>query len=364
MYLIVTKGGGSLDLYSQKISEKLNVPKIYTDIYQKNAKAFNISWFFFKAIRVLISDHFFIRKLNKLRGIIHLPNQHFGRYGNFLKIPFIITVHDLVRYFDLKGYGPYIHRPNTRDRFYLNLDYCGIKKAEKIITISNYSKRDLIECLKIPEEKIRVIYLGVDHQIFKPSSKKIKFNFPYLLFVGSEQPRKNFPLLLRAFKKIREERKFKDLKLIKVGKAGGREADFRKKTIKVIKELNLTQEVIFAEFIPTEDLVVYYSNAQCLILPSLYEGFGLPSIEAMACGCPVIVSNRTALPEIVGEAGIIVDPANFEEIAGAIEKVILDKELKEVLKEKGFRRAQEFSWEKTGQETLKVYQETERMIRF
>lgn len=362
--LIVTLGKGSLDLYSAKLAKYLDIPKIYTNIYQKNAGTFNISWFSLKAVKVLFSDWLFIRKLNKLKGIIHLSSHHLGRYGNFLRIPFIITVHDLIRYFDLKGKRIYIHKPNTRDRFYMNLDYSGIKKAKKIITVSNHSKKDIIKYLQIPEEKIEVIYLGFDHQIFKPSLQKNIFNFPYLLFVGSEQPRKNFPLLLKAFKKIREEGEFKNLKLIKVSKAGGKEVDFRGETLKLIRELNLNQEVIFTEFVPIEDLVIYYSNAQCFILPSFYEGFGLTVLEAMACGCPVIISDLTSLPEIAGNATLKINPFSLEDLTNAIKLVLTDEKLKEELSKKGIERASQFSWEKTAEKTLRVYQEVEELLFF
>ena len=115
--LVVTVGSGSLDMYSQKLAQRLDVPKFYTDIYQRIAESFNISWLSLAALRAIQSNRKFIRQPNKLSGIVHLPNQQLGRYGNFLKIPYIITIHDLIRYFDYKGYEAYIHRPNFRDRF-------------------------------------------------------------------------------------------------------------------------------------------------------------------------------------------------------------------------------------------------------
>jgi len=134
--LVTTKGKGSMDLYAQKLAEKLHAPKLYTDIYQKVAEQFNIPAICPAALKAFWQDCQFIRMLNKLDGIVHLPNQHLGRYGFFLKAPYIITVHDLIRYFDFKGYGTFIHHPNHRDRFYLSLDYRGIKKAARIIAVS------------------------------------------------------------------------------------------------------------------------------------------------------------------------------------------------------------------------------------
>jgi len=121
-------------------------------IYRKIAKRFNMSWLSGDALKAIREDWSFVKTVNKLNGIVHLPNQHMGRYRNFLKIPHIITVHDLIRYFDLKGYGTYIHHLHHRDKFYLSLDYKGIKKAARIIAVSQATKDDLAHHLKIPGE--------------------------------------------------------------------------------------------------------------------------------------------------------------------------------------------------------------------
>ncbi len=360
--LVVTVGPGAMDIYSQKLAEKLDVPKVYTDIYQKIARRLNISWLSRDALEAIREDWSFVKIVNKLNGIVHLPNQHLGRHGNFLKIPYIITVHDLIRYFDLKGYGTYIHRLNHRDKFYLSLDYKGIKKAARIIADSQTTKNDLIHYLKIPGERIKVIYAGIDHTIFKPSPHLSNFEYPYILFVGSEHPRKNLPTLLRAFKRLKEQLQFKDLKLVKVGKAGGPEADFRRQSTEVINSLNLDGEVIFTEVISKEDLRAYYSNAKCFVLPSLYEGFGFPPLEAMACGCPVITSDSSSLPEIVGESAIKVSPHNIEGLAETLEGILTNRQLRESLIAKGIGQAAKFSWEQTAEKTLQVYKEVEESL--
>jgi mannose-1-phosphate guanylyltransferase len=356
--LVATKGKGSMDLYAQKLAEKLYAPKLYTDIYQKVAEQFNIPVLCPAALKAFWQDWQFIRMLNKLDGIVHLPNQHLGRYGFFLKIPYIITVHDLIRYFDLKGYGIFIHHPNRRDKFYLSLDYRGIKKAARIIAVSQTTKHDLVKHLGIPEERISVVYEGIDHRLFKPTSRRL-VDYPYILFVGSEHPRKNFRQLIRAFFKLKTESGFKDLKLVKVGKAGGPEAEFRKQTLHVINELNIPRDVVFVDYVPEEDLPAYYSGAECFILPSLYEGFGLPPLEAMACGCPVIVSDAASLPEVTGDAAIKVKPHDTSRLARAIKMVLMDKQLKRELVSKGLEHAQRFSWEKAARETMEVYESVE-----
>ena len=366
--LVVTLGSGSMDLYAQKLAEKLDVPRVYTNIYQQIHESFNISWFSIKALRAISADWNFVRMLNRQSGIVHLPNQHLGRYGNFLKIPYIITVHDLIRYFDLKGYGTYIHRPNRRDKFYLNLDYKGIRKAAKVIAVSQATKGDLMHHLGIPDEQISVVYEGIDHTAFKPLSLRgersnlIKFEYPYILFVGSEHPRKNLLTLLRAFRKLKGQPRFKNLKLVKVGKAGGKEADFRAQTLEIINSLDLNGKVIFTEVVSVEDLRAYYCGAECFAFPSLYEGFGFPPLEGMACGCPVITSDSSSLPEVAGEAAIKVPPLDVEGLAMNLEKVLIDQELRESLIRRGMKQAAKFSWEQTAEKTLEVYKEVEESL--
>lgn len=359
--LVVTEGVGSMDFCAEKLADQLDVPKVYTNIYQKIAERFNTSWLSPDALRAVHVDWRFLRMLNRLDGIIHLPNQHLGRYGLFLKVPYIITVHDLIRYFDLKGYSTYIHHPNLRDRFYLSLDYRGVKKATRVIAVSQTTKHDLVQHLGIPEERISVVYEGIDHQRLKPTSRRL-VDYPYLLFIGSEHPRKNFTGLLKGFSKLKSQGEFKDLKLLKVGKAGRPQVEFRKHTLQVVTELGLSNEVVFTDYVAREDLPAYYSGAECFILPSFYEGFGLPPLEAMACGCPVIVSNRASLPEVTGEAAIKVNPSDTDGIASAIRMILTDEHLKRELVSKGLEQARQFSWGKTARETLKVYKSVERSL--
>jgi glycosyltransferase involved in cell wall biosynthesis len=295
--------------------------------------------------------------INKMGDTVHLPNQHLGRFGNFLKQPYIITVHDLIRYFDLEaseGDEALIYHPNRRYRYYLNLDYEGIRKAMGVIAVSESTKDDLIQYLSIPEERINVVYEGIDHNLFQPVPQR-KFDYPYILFVGSEQPRKNLTTLLKAFSQLKREPRFKDLKLVKVGSAGGQAIDFRSQTIEIIKSLNISNEVIFTNFVPEEDLSTYYSGAEVFVLPSLYEGFGFPVVEAMACGCPVITSNISSLPEVVGDAAIMVNPQNADSLARAMRQVLIDSGLSNNMIKKGLVQAKKFTWEKAAEQTMEVY---------
>ncbi len=362
MVLVVTVGNGSMDVYSRKLAENLDVPMFHTDIYQEFRRCRNISWLSPRAIRAIWHNRRFVRMLNRLEDFVHLPNHHMGRYGNSLRVPYIITVHDLIRYFDLDGEDIFIHRPNRRDRFYLNLDYTGIKKAAGIIAVSQTTKNDLINHLGIPDERISVVYQGIDHNLFRPVSRRI-YDHPYILFVGSEQPRKNFRGLLKAFSMLKSDPRFKSLKLVKVGTAGGQETDFRSQTIGVVDDLNLSSEVIFTELIPETDLPAYYSGAEVLVLPSLYEGFGCPVLEAMACGCPVITSDNSSLPEVVGKAGIMVNPNDINSLTQVMGQVLTNDKLRGEMARRGLEQAKKFSWKKTAEQTLEVYNRVSEQCR-
>ncbi len=359
MTFIVTIGRGSMDRYSLKLARHLRAPKLFTDVYQKVAELFNVPLLSCRSLYALWQDAAFLRRLRRLGDTIHFPNHHMGRYGLFLDQPYIVTVHDLIRYFDLKGYSTYIHRPNLRDRLYLHMDYAGIRRATAIIAISETTKRDIVRHLGYPAERIFVVYHGVDHDLFRPVEER-PLEEPYVLFVGSEHPRKNLPALLRAFKMVKDsDRRFRHLKLVKVGAAGGREAPFRQRTLAAMAEVGLDGDVVFVEGVPDHQLPAYYSGAEVLVNPSLYEGFGFPPVEAMACGCPVIVSSAGALPEVVGDAALVVDPNDPQALAEAIRQVLTDSSLRHRLVTAGLRRAAQFSWERCARETEQVYERVE-----
>jgi len=202
----------------------------------------------------------------------------------------------------------------------------------------------------MPGDRISVIYNGIDHSIFKPYDVKI-INKPYILYVGSERPRKNLDRLIEAFAMLKRE--LPELKLVKVGEPG-RSQEYRHHTMSKLDSLGITQDVLFVDHISELDLAYYYSSAMLLVYPSLYEGFGLPPLEAMACGCPVVTSNVSSLPEVVGEAGIMVDPYDTGSLTRAIREVLTNSKLREVMVRKGVEQAKKFSWEKAAEHTQKV----------
>ncbi|HZU19036.1 MAG TPA: glycosyltransferase family 1 protein [Candidatus Dormibacteraeota bacterium] len=358
---VTTSGQGSMDGYSQQLVEHLRVRTLETDVYQRTAELFKVPLLSATSLWGFAQDLAFVRLLRQQEGLLHLPNHHLGRYGCFLTGPYLITVHDLIRYFDLIGMGPFIHRPNLRDRVCLRLDYRGIRRATAIIAVSRTTKRDLVTHLRVPEERIFVVYEGVDPRRFHPVERRVVED-RYILYVGSEHPRKNLETLLRALARLRREREFQDLKLVKVGAAGGREADFRARTLAFVRELGLEDRVIFTERVPADDLPAYYSGAACLVLPSRYEGFGFPPLEAMACGCPVVVAEAGSLPEITGGAALRVPTEDDAGFAEAIRTLLVDRDLRARMRERGFARAREFSWRRAAEETVRVYEMVRRQL--
>ncbi|MFC1994677.1 glycosyltransferase family 4 protein [Chloroflexota bacterium] len=335
MILVSTLETSGIDRVSQELAKRMAVPVVETKRYLSISEVYSL-----------------LRRLRHTGQPVHLPSQHFSRYALLLRRPFIVTAHDLARIC-----FPFA-KESTRERIGLRLDVLGLKKAEHIIAVSACTKADLMSYLGIPGEKISVIYNGIDLQVFKPVLAR-RLPFPYLLYVGSERPRKNLNTLLAAFAALkREVSAFWDLKLVKVGAAGTSE-EFRQMTLSEVERLGLREEVVFTEYVSDAELAAYYSSAIALVLPSLYEGFGLPLVEAMACGCPVVASNCSSLPEVAGDAGLFVDPHGIDGLAQAMRRVITEPALREQLTEKGFERVQHFSWDRAAQETLRVYRKVE-----
>ena len=326
--LIVTKEKSGVDRYSQQIAKRIDARKIETRRYLHLKEAYRLA-----------------RLIGRQSGIVHLPNQDFARYALFLNNPFIVTVHDLIR--SCFSFS----KETLSERMWLKLDIHYIKRASHIIAVSQNTKHDLIKYLKIPENRISVIYNGIDHSIFKPYNIKLLAK-PYILYAGSERPRKNLGRLFEALAKLKGE--FPELKLVKVG-VFGRSEQYRRDTMHKLASLEITKDVIFVDPVSELDLAHYYSSASLLAYPSLYEGFGLPPLEAMACGCPVVTSNTSSLPEVVGQAGIMVDPYDTDALAQAMRQVLTDDKLRDDMVRKGLEQSERFSWEKTAEQTLEVY---------
>lgn len=264
----------------------------------------------------------------------------------------ILTVHDLL----------YCQFPESVDKKYLQVvkreQKRSLERANRIIAVSEFTRNEIIKFFGIEEEKISVVYNGVcGEQLAKPTSKELsekvreKFQLPenYFLHVGTLQPRKNLEMLVEAFYEFSRENK--DLHLVL---AGTRWHKFEP-IIKKIKDLDLEGRVKITGYITEEEKTAFYQLAECFVFPSLYEGFGIPPLEAMAAGTPVIAARSSAIPEIVGDAAHLFDPHNPRELALALNEVIQNRDFREKLIARGQKRFRKFTWEKAAQEVLEIY---------
>ena len=229
-----------------------------------------------------------------------------------------------------------------------------IRASKAIICVSENTKADITREYKIKNIPIYVVYQGLNHFIFRPmntSLAKQKYQLNrFFLYVGDMRPYKNLDRALEAFNRLRlPEHKFVIV--------GNKDNKFYPKLQAKVMELKLKDKVVFTGYAPIEDLPHLYSAADALVFPSLYEGFGLPPLEAMACGCPVIASSVASLPEVCGESAYYVDPYNIDSIAEGMYKIINNPHLKKHLVERGLERAQRFSWAKTANQIIQILEE-------
>jgi glycosyltransferase involved in cell wall biosynthesis len=262
--------------------------------------------------------------------------------------PSVITIYDL-------GFLIFPQGFRHSKRLYLTLlTRPSARKARRIITISESTKRDTVRLLGVSSKKVDVVYCGVD-KAFHPlpegevASFRQKHGLPerIILFVGTIEPRKNVVRLIEAYSRLRDGQ----VKLV----IGGARGWLYEEVFARVEELDLAGDVLFPGYIPPDELRLWYNAAELFVYPSLYEGFGLPPLEAMACGTPVLTSNVSSLPEVVGEAGLTVDPVDSEGLAEAMNQVLGDGALRQSMREQGLARAGRFSWARAARETVEVY---------
>lgn len=264
----------------------------------------------------------------------------------------VATIHDVV---------PYIY-PETSSR----LDWLiyrlwlplAVRRLDAIITDSEQSKRDIVQYLPVSQEKVTVIpcavnknYRPLNQSEIAPALRKYDIEEPYILYVGSIAARKNLPRVLEAYAQLRQWSP--QWKLVIVGARKWKSTP----VYEAVKRLNLEDAVHFTGYVDEEDLPALYNGADLFVFPSLYEGFGLPVLEAMACHTPVVTSNSSSLPEVAGDAALLVDPLKVDEIAKAMQTILSDDALAAELRERGLTQASKFSWERTAQETVSVYKQ-------
>lgn len=231
------------------------------------------------------------------------------------------------------------------------------QEAERIIAVSESTRQDLVNLYKIKPEKIKVIYSGVGEEFRQLPITRKKYNLPkkFILYFGVLEPRKNLVGLIKAFEIFRtKNNRLSEYKLVIAGAEGW----LFKKIYQTAKESKFSQDIIFTGFIKEKDKPALYNLASLFVYPSFFEGFGFPPLEAMACGVPVITSNNSSLPEVVGDAGLMVNAADPDELAWVMAEVLSDEELRNELTRRGLKRAKEFSWRKCAKKTLRVLLDT------
>ncbi len=294
--------------------------------------------------RWVLSAELIPRRLDLLHSPDAIPPARAGRRH-------VITIHDL----------HYLHYPQfmTADsrRYYSGQIGWAVRRADHILASSQATRADLVALLSVPEDKITVHMLGVD-DLFQPAPAetiqacRARWSLPaqYLLFVGTFEPRKNIPALLHAYDLLRHD--LPDAPpLVLAGRRGWLYDDIHR----TVETLALGDHVIWVENPPRDDLPALYSGAAALALPSHYEGFGLTALEAMACGTPPVVSDRSSLPEVVGDAGLLVNPDDAGSIAGALRRLLTDSALRDTLRAAGLARARTFTWRRTAEIVREVY---------
>ena len=267
----------------------------------------------------------------------------------------VVTVHDMV-------YKTFPETVRGRTRYMLDTGLQkSMRRADRIVTDSMFSKQEIIRYFPQFADKIRVVYCGVDTEKFHPVEDAAKIDTvrqkygidrEYFLYLGTVEPRKNLERLIKAFERFQ---KAKDTPpyLILAGGKGWLDSGI----YAIVEELQLQDIVKFTDYVPDEDLCSLMCGALAFVFPSIYEGFGMPPLEAMACGVPVLTSHAASLPEVVGEDAVVVDPYSEQAIANGLEKLYMDEALREKLSKAGPIRAKQFTWERSAEQLYQVYQE-------
>ncbi len=305
----------------------------------------------------------------KEADVVHYP--WFDFYFHTLpikkKFPTVVTIHDVIPLIFKKNYPVGI-----RGRLNFTLQKVSLKNCNSIITDSMASRKDINRYLNVSEEKIEVIPLASDQNFRVLQDTKLiqirrKYNLPqkFLLYVGDANWVKNLPFLLEGFRKVCEMPQYSEVKLVLVGgvflknveNINHPELESLKELNKKIQEYNLSSRVIKPGNVTGDELVAFYNLATVYIQPSLYEGFGLPILQAFACGAPVISSDGGSLPEVGGDAAVYFPPTDLSRFKAILIDILEDKSLRQRLSELGLKQAEKFSWEKTVDKTKKIYQE-------
>jgi glycosyltransferase involved in cell wall biosynthesis len=299
----------------------------------------------------------FLRRLSP--DLVHIP---LNRVPLLMPRPYVVTIHDMANLL-FEEEASDLRMQLRRFRFRR-----GLLRADRVIAVSEATKRDVENVMGVPSARIRRVYNAPDPRFVDRASKgagheqekileRYQINYPYVLYAGAIRRHKNIPRLVEAFAVVRDQLAghpvYKDLRLVIIGDNISRFPSVRQAVIKSRVE----HSVRFLGFVPFETLRCFYESAAAFVFPSRYEGFGLPPLEAMACGTPVVASNVSSLPEVVGEAAMQINPENVFDIARGIKDVLLDEELRARLVRRGREQAARFSWNWTARQVLEIYRE-------
>ncbi len=289
--------------------------------------------------------------------LLHIP--HTFKTPRFAPCPYVVTVHDLLGFLYKDG-----KQTKLQSRVRLELAKQALRGASRILAVSNSTANDLQRLFGIRPERIEVAYNAIDERFQTGHAtdadrqfiaERYQVNYPFLLYAGSVKPHKNVVRVIEAFSALKAELKkteqYPDLKLIIIGDEVSAHPALRRTVIRS----GVQNDVRFLGFVPVETLRIFYDLAKIFVFPSLYEGFGLPPLEAMAHGTPVVTSNTSSIPEVVGNAAVLVHPENVFEIMHAMHRVLLDQRLRDELKVRGYMQATKYSWERTARVILSVY---------
>lgn len=334
-----------------------NVERIVLNMSQSPAQAASASG------RRSISDMFRMgRRVTKEDLTLFFYPSVYTYFPIFGRVKKIVAIHDVIA----EKY-PELVFPNKLNRTFWNLKvWFAIKQADLIMTVSEFSKQEIMEHFGISEDNIQVVSEAADKD-FRPiletaqlSDKLAHFNLDiktrFILYVGGIAPHKNLSTLVTAYSKLINDTVHKDIKLVLVGDYEKDVFLIDKDLNELLKQLHLTDRIIFTGFVSDEELVYFYNAATVFVLPSFMEGFGLPALEAMACGTPVIGSKTTSLPEVVGDAGLFFDPNDPDELLGHMTTIIENDELRKELAQRSLQRSAAFSWSKSASEALSVFE--------
>lgn len=301
-----------------------------------------------------IAFPWFVRRLGV--DLVHIP---LNRVPIFMPKPFVVTIHDMSSLV-------YEYTDEGRRRLHMYRFRRGLKRAAKVIAVSGATRRDLLNLMNLPPNNVRRIYSAIDPGFLAkdPDERqrrevldRYQIHFPYLLYAGSVNPRKNVARLVEALALLRQDLcdhpRFKDLRLVIIGDQMSKYPALRR----AVHQSRVSDAVRFLGFVKREELKVFYQCAEVFVFPSLYEGFGLPPLEAMALGTPVVSSGVSGLPEAVGDAAMLVKPENVFDIARGIREVLIDQGLRTDLVARGFEQVKRFSWYDTARQVLETYRD-------